>query len=65
METSYVILVKGEINTNISVKIDESGAVNVENNKTIIGLGSCAFFNRVGLSIQKSTTSSSATSNSR
>jgi pectate lyase len=53
VETPYVILVKGEINTNIPLKIDGSGAVSVENNKTIIGLGSCAFFNRVGLSIQK------------
>src|SRR5574344_1391326 len=67
VETPYVILVKGEINTNIPVKIDESGAVSasgststtygelvsVGNNKTIIGLGSDAFFNRVGLSIQK------------
>lgn len=67
VETPYVILVKGEINTNIPVKIDESGAVSasgststtygelvsVGNNKTIIGLGSDAFFNRIGLSIQK------------
>lgn len=67
LETPYVILVKGEINTNIPVKIDADGAVSssgttsttygeivsVGNNKTIIGLGSDAFFNRVGLSIQK------------
>ncbi len=67
LETPYVILVEGEINTNIAVKINTDGAVDasgsinttygeliaVGNNKTIVGLGSSAFLNRVGLSIQK------------
>jgi pectate lyase len=67
LETPYVILVEGEINTNIAVKINTDGAVDasgsisttygeliaVGNNKTIVGLGASAFLNRVGLSIQK------------
>jgi pectate lyase len=67
LETPYVILVEGEISTNIAVKINTDGAVDasgtisttygeliaVGNNKTIVGLGSSAFLNRVGLSIQK------------
>ncbi len=67
VNTPYVILIEGEINTNIAVKINTEGAVDasgtinttygeiidVGNNKTIVGLGSSAFLNRVGLSIQK------------
>lgn len=65
LETPYVIIVKGEINTGIKTFIDENGhvatsgiettygeLVQVGNNKTIIGKGDKAFFNRVGLSIQ-------------
>lgn len=67
VETPYVIVIEGEINTGIAVKIDSTGAVNssgsisttygeqvlVGNNKTIVGIGSGAFLNRVGLFIQK------------
>lgn len=65
LETPYVIIVKGEINTGIKTFIDENGHVAssgtattygelvlVGNNKTIIGKGESAFLNRVGLMIQ-------------
>ncbi len=66
LETPYVIIVNGEINTGIKTHIDENGhiatsgtettygeLVQVGNNKTIVGRGNKAFLNRVGLSIQK------------
>ncbi|MCQ2054210.1 MAG: hypothetical protein MJY82_02835 [Fibrobacter sp.] len=65
LETPYVIIVKGEINTGIKTHIDGNGhvatsgtettygeLVQVGNNKTIVGKGDKAFFNRVGLAIQ-------------
>ena len=65
LETPYVIIVKGEINTGIKTHIDGSGhiatsgtettygeLVQLGNNKTIVGKGDKAFFNRVGLAIQ-------------
>lgn len=63
--TPYVILVDKEMNTGIPVKVDADGAVGgsiastygdivqVGSNKSIIGIGDKAFFNRVGLLIQK------------
>lgn len=64
-ETPYVIIVNGEINTGIKTFIDDYGhiaasgiettygeLVQVGNNKTIVGKGDKAFFNRVGLMIQ-------------
>ena len=66
LETPYVIIVNGEINTGIKTYIDSDGAVAssgtettygeivlVGNNKTIVGKGSNGFLNRVGLNIQK------------
>jgi len=65
LETPYVIIVNGEINTGIKTFIDENGHVAasgtettygelvlVGNNKTIVGKGESAFLNRVGLMIQ-------------
>lgn len=66
LETPYIIIVEGEINTGIATFIDDEGHVassgtattygeliSVGNNKTIVGKGSDAFLNRIGLSIQK------------
>lgn len=66
LETPYVIVVNGEINTGIKTYIDGNGSVAssgtettygeivlVGNNKTIVGKGTNAFLNRVGLNIQK------------
>ena len=66
LETPYVIIVDGEINTGIKTFIDGDGhvatsgtettygeIVAVGNNKTIVGKGTKAFLNRVGLNIQK------------
>lgn len=61
----YVILIDKEINTGIEVKVDEEGAVGgsiastygeileLGSNKTLVGIGDKAFFNRIGIKIQK------------
>ena len=64
LETPYVIIVNGEINTGIKTYIDSDGAVAssgtettygeivlVGNNKTIVGKGSNGFLNRVGVAL--------------
>lgn len=66
LETPYVVVVDGEINTGVKTFIDSLGhvatsgiettygeIVAVGNNKTIVGKGTNAFLNRVGLNIQK------------
>jgi pectate lyase len=64
--TPYVILVTKEFNTGVAVKIDASGSINsagaisttygdiirLGSNKTLVGIGSAAFFNRIGIIIQ-------------
>jgi pectate lyase len=64
-ETPYVILIDKEINTGIPVQVDEEGSIggsinstygeilNLGSNKTLVGLGDKAFFNRIGIMIQK------------
>ena len=65
LETPYIIIVNGEINTEIKAYIDSEGhiassgtettygeLVQVGNNKTIVGRGSDALLNRIGLQIQ-------------
>ncbi len=61
----YVILIDKEINTGIAVNVDEEGAIGgsisstygeileLGSNKTLVGLGDKAFFNRIGIKIQK------------
>jgi pectate lyase len=61
----YVILVTKEMNTGIAVSVDADGAVGgsiastygeiiqLGSNKSLIGIGDKAFFNRVGIVIQK------------
>ena len=64
--TPYVIRITKEFNTGVAVKIDASGAINssgsisttygdiirLGSNKTLVGIGSSAFFNRIGIIIQ-------------
>jgi len=64
--TPYVIRITKEFNTGVSVNIDATGAVSatgttkttygdiikVGSNKTLVGIGSSAFLNRIGLIIQ-------------
>lgn len=64
--TPYVIRITKEFNTGVAVKIDASGAINsagsinttygdiirLGSNKTLVGIGSAAFFNRIGIIIQ-------------
>lgn len=64
-EAPYTILVTKEMNTGIPVSVDEEGAVggsipstyaaaiHLGSNKSLIGIGDKAFFNRVGVIIQK------------
>ena len=64
--TPYVIRITKEFNTGVSVNIDATGAISASgatkttygdiiklgSNKTLIGIGSGAFFNRIGIVIQ-------------
>lgn len=64
--TPYVIRITKEFNTGVAVKIDASGSINsagaisttygdiirLGSNKTLVGIGSAAFFNRIGIIIQ-------------
>ena len=64
--TPYVIRITKEFNTGVAVRIDASGAINsagaisttygdiirLGSNKTLVGIGSAAFFNRIGIIIQ-------------
>ena len=63
--TPYVILIDKEMNTGVAVQVNEEGAtggsiastygdlIYLGSNKSLIGIGDKAFFNRVGLVIQK------------
>ena len=64
-EKSCVILISGEFNTGVAVTVDSDGAVTssgtgttygdiirLGSNKSLIGTGSGAFFNRIGINIQ-------------
>ncbi|MEN9353758.1 MAG: hypothetical protein RL318_1083 [Fibrobacterota bacterium] len=64
--TPYVIRITKEFNTGVAVKIDGTGAISstgttnttygdiikLGSNKTLVGIGSNAFFNRIGIIIQ-------------
>jgi pectate lyase len=64
--TPYVIRITKEFNTGVAVKIDGTGAISASgtktttygdiiklgSNKTLVGIGSNAFFNRIGIIIQ-------------
>jgi pectate lyase len=64
--TPYVIRITKEFNTGVAVKIDGTGAINssgsisttygdiirLGSNKTLVGIGSAGFFNRIGIIIQ-------------
>jgi len=64
--TPYVIRITKEFNTGVSVNIDATGAISstgatkttygdiikLGSNKTLVGIGSAAFFNRIGIVIQ-------------
>lgn len=64
--TPYIIRITKEFNTGVSVNIDATGAISssggtrttygdiikLGSNKTLVGIGSAAFFNRIGIVIQ-------------
>lgn len=64
--TPYVILITKEFNTGVSVNIDGTGAISstgttkttygdiikLGSNKTLVGIGNAAFFNRIGILVQ-------------
>ena len=58
--TAYVIMVQGTISNGAN-----GGQISVKSNKSIVGVGSTAFLNGVGIDINKPTTSSSRTCASR